>query len=135
MKLEFGMGDRIKILRKNSNLSQRALAELLGITAQTVSLYESEKRVPDAKFLNLLIERLNCDDPGWLLTGKQTELDPDKICPVKCTDRMREICARAKMIIETDGNLGKALEGYIAVLEQLIALRNIADRRYKEEEK
>ncbi|KXS41415.1 MAG: helix-turn-helix domain-containing protein [Candidatus Frackibacter sp. T328-2] len=46
------IGERIKELRKEKGLLQRELAEELNITQQTISLYESEKRYPDAKSLN-----------------------------------------------------------------------------------
>ena len=40
------VGSRLKEARKNKNLSQEQLGELLGLSKATISLYESEKRNP-----------------------------------------------------------------------------------------
>lgn len=41
------LGERIAVLRKEKGLSQEALGELVGVSRQVVSKWESDKAVPD----------------------------------------------------------------------------------------
>ena len=41
------IGDNIQILRKKRNLTQESLAELVGVTRQTIAKWESGESVPD----------------------------------------------------------------------------------------
>ncbi len=41
------IGDNIQILRKKQNLTQESLAELVGVTRQTIAKWESGESVPD----------------------------------------------------------------------------------------
>lgn len=63
-------GDRLKELREDNKLTQYDLAEVLNLTQQTISLYESNKRQPDYETLvkvadyfsvtvDFLLERIN----------------------------------------------------------------------------
>lgn len=45
------IGNQIKRLRKEKDLLQKELAKELGLTQQTISLYESNKREPDSEIL------------------------------------------------------------------------------------
>ena len=45
------IGNRLKTLREEHTLLQKELAKKLGLTQQTISLYESNKREPDIKTL------------------------------------------------------------------------------------
>lgn len=45
------IGNRLKELRNDKGLLQKDLAEKLGLTQQTISLYESNKREPDYETL------------------------------------------------------------------------------------
>lgn len=51
--------NRIRELRENHNLTQKALGELMGYSESTCSLYESGKRQPDAKTLIFLANYFN----------------------------------------------------------------------------
>lgn len=59
------IGERLAELRKDKNLSQKELAEVLNISTYTVSSYEREKSTPDdemkikiAKFFNISLDYL-----------------------------------------------------------------------------
>ena len=54
MKLNFG--ENIKRLRKNRDLTQEALADALGISAQSVSKWESGQCCPDIQLLPSIAE-------------------------------------------------------------------------------
>ena len=49
------IGNRLKMLRNENKLLQKELAEKLGLTQQTISLYESNKREPDYKTLQKIV--------------------------------------------------------------------------------
>lgn len=53
------IGENIKTARKIKGLSQRALAEKLGIAFQNLSVWENGKGAPSAKYLMKLSEVLN----------------------------------------------------------------------------
>lgn len=47
--------DAMRILRKESKITQRELAESLGTTPQNISLYEKGERKPREEFIHLLV--------------------------------------------------------------------------------
>lgn len=63
------LNERIRTVRERSNLNQEEFAKSLDMTTATVNRYEKGHRIPDATFLNQLVNKYNCD-PEWLLTGK-----------------------------------------------------------------
>ena len=64
------IGERITSLRKDRNLSQGQLAELLGITRQAVSKWENDIAVPDALKMIHLADLLDTDIE-YLSTGRR----------------------------------------------------------------
>ena len=52
-------GDRIRTLRKNKGYSQEKLADMLGVTKQTVSQYERGVRKPDVHTIEALCDIFN----------------------------------------------------------------------------
>lgn len=53
------LGERISHLRKNANLKQGELAELLKISYSTLSLYESGRRIPNDELKIKLADYFN----------------------------------------------------------------------------
>ena len=51
--------ETLKSLRTNAGMNQVALAQVLGVTQVTVSLYESGRREPDLDDIMTIAERLN----------------------------------------------------------------------------
>lgn len=64
---------RLKQLRENKQLSQRALAAELGIAQSTVGMWESGKREPDSSVLVKITEYFNVS-VDYLL-GEDIELE------------------------------------------------------------
>ncbi len=62
-------GNRLKVLRKLLNLTQRQLANLLDVSISYIAKLEREEREPSVKLLRNLSERLDVD-LNWLLTGQ-----------------------------------------------------------------
>lgn len=50
------LGKMIQKLRKDKNLSQEQLAEMLGVTRQSISKWELEEAVPDVSYIIKLSE-------------------------------------------------------------------------------
>ena len=76
------IGDRIVNLRKELNLSQKELAEKVGITEASLSRYENDLREPKAEIITRLSNALNCSTD--YLLGKtdfkgETTLPNDKL--------------------------------------------------------
>ena len=126
MKEEFDLGGRIRFLRKYKNLSQKELADLIGVTAQTVHKYERGYRVPTADILIKIGELLDCNDFGWLLTGQNSTIsDVGSICPVACNEEMQLLCARIKGLMESDKKLGSFIESSLYMIEEIVQIKNV----------
>lgn len=54
-------GSALKILREARNLSQPELAEILGLSRSTISMYENNNRQPDFEILEMLADYFNVD--------------------------------------------------------------------------
>lgn len=63
------IGQKIKALRIKNNLTQQKLAEMLGVTYQAVSKWETGKNIPDLAILQLISEKFKVDMQA-LLMGK-----------------------------------------------------------------
>ena len=64
--------DRIAAVRKAAGLTQEQLGQLLGVTRQAVSRWESGQTTPDAATLAALCERLHVS-ADYVLLGKEPE--------------------------------------------------------------
>lgn len=64
--------DRIKYLRKDANLKQTDLAEILNVARATVSGYETKGKEPDIDKLLILADLFNVS-LDYLLTGKHSQ--------------------------------------------------------------
>lgn len=63
------MGQRLRQCRKKSNLSQEKLAELVGVTPQTISTAETGKKALRPENMIKICEVLNTS-PNYLLLGE-----------------------------------------------------------------
>ena len=50
------IGERIKDLRKEFNITQATLATQLGVTQDSISLWENGKRIPDTQYVVALAQ-------------------------------------------------------------------------------
>jgi len=60
--------DRLKLLRKELNLTQQELADKLGIKRTTIGNYEVGRNEPVDSVISLICDRLNVNEE-WLRTG------------------------------------------------------------------
>jgi len=52
-------GDKLKLLRRKSNLTQSKLAEILEISSSTIGMYEQNRRDPDTSMLSKIADYFN----------------------------------------------------------------------------
>jgi transcriptional regulator with XRE-family HTH domain len=78
--MENTLGQRIAALRKQKGLTQDALAEHLGISAQAVSKWENDQTCPDISLLSPLAEILGVSTDE-LLSGKKDSPSAMRILP------------------------------------------------------
>lgn len=67
-KLSPSMGRRMRKRRRELGLTQKALADIVGVSMAAVSLWEKEGAEPSARNPDAIANALNCDS-NWLLKG------------------------------------------------------------------
>lgn len=68
------IGERILILLKEKNLTQKALSEYVGIKQSTISDWKGKGSSPSSEYISKICEFLNIS-PTYLLTGKEDILN------------------------------------------------------------
>ena len=65
---DFPIGNRLKLARVESNLTQQGLADAVGVTRQTIGLIEAGEYNPTIKLCLLLAKATNksLDDLFWI---------------------------------------------------------------------
>lgn len=63
------LGSRMKLARKNSNITQEAMAQYLDLTQSNISDYERDKSAPAIKILSKMAKICRVDFE-WLATGE-----------------------------------------------------------------
>lgn len=90
------LGEKIVYYRDKRGLTQKALAERMGITPTRLNYWEKDKREPDVKMLNLLCKTLEID-PKALLSDEETEKAPE---PSEDSTRAISVEALEEMLIQ-----------------------------------
>ncbi len=79
------IGEKIALIRKNENLSQEAFGEILGVSRQAISKWESDMSVPDIDNLIIISRRFGVS-AGWILgieeEGHEEKLSKEDISEV-----------------------------------------------------
>lgn len=68
-------GDKLKQLRKNNNLSQEELAQILDVSRQTISRWESSQTTPDLISLEKICQYFNLTYDELLNNKKSKQLN------------------------------------------------------------
>lgn len=68
-------GERLRSLRKGENMTQAALADIVGVTKYTVSIWEQDHRKPEFNTLESLCNIFNCS-LGYLLGTSDDDTPP-----------------------------------------------------------
>lgn len=88
------MRDRIAAARKRAGLTQEQLGELLGVTRQAVSKWESGQTVPDALTAARLCEALHVS-ADYVLLGKEPEESGVQVPPADTPPDTCPCCGRS----------------------------------------
>ena len=88
---------RIKQLRKEKNLSQRALANLIGASNKAVNFWETGKVEPSAKFICALADVFECT--ADYLLGREDDFGNVNV--------MRELTDDEKLLLSVFSKLSK----------------------------
>lgn len=145
--------NRIKEARNRINISQGALAKLLGITQQSISAYENNQRTPDSTTWHEIAESLDVpvqylkgeiDDPdGWELwekfTGYSKEEIQHEINRMKQANhiyddvRTQKLIGQAVMNLDGYGTTDRGILNQIAI--SIKDLQNELSEKYKDPKK
>ena len=63
------MKERLKILRKNLNLTQTEFADSIGVKQSTIATYEAGRNIPSDPVITLICQRFSVNE-DWLRTGE-----------------------------------------------------------------
>lgn len=117
--MDIKLNERLRLLRNDKDLTQKELADMIHITEQTLNKYEKGHRVPDADCLNRMVNALECDDPGWLLTGRKSIQMTEEEFMAKWPEEIRNACRKLKDILLSDDPVIKpALLSNLAAFQQ-----------------
>ena len=58
------ISDRIKELRQANNLTQAEFGKKIGVSQDTISLWEQNKSIPATEYIVLIVETFRANDPA-----------------------------------------------------------------------
>lgn len=146
--------ERIKIARQKKGISQKDLADLLGLTQQAVSYYEKGSRIPDEQTLSVISDILNVpteyltgetDDPeGWDLWEDATGYTPEQIKSeiqrmktanhiVGDEENLQNLIAQAVQNLEGEGNTDRGIIN--SLVPKIIDLQQELSEKYEDPNK
>ena len=97
-------GAKLKACRKELSLSQKEFGQKIGVAESTVSLYESNKRFPDADTLKIISSLLGVSIDYLLGNSTSKELPGSNLPPLTPKDE-RDIARDLENMIESlDGS-------------------------------
>lgn len=84
------LGENLKRLRKERNLSQEQLAEMLNVSRQAISKWESNKTYPDIENLILLRNLFNVTLDDLIVNENKTEVEYTIVASKLPTDNITD---------------------------------------------
>lgn len=99
------IGRRIAAARRNSGLSQAALATKLGLSAGAITQWETGRAVPEPDKFQALADVLGVE-PGWLLTGDE----PDEVTRAQTVTEQQTLLLLRRMKPEEQARAMQILE-------------------------
>ena len=83
-------GKRLKAIRESANLSQKELANILGIAQQTYNHYEVQENIIPLKHLNFLANYYNVSIDYILGLSETSHISKEEIDAITCGKRLKE---------------------------------------------
>ena len=97
------LGEKLSKLRKEYNYTQEQLADILGVSRQSISKWESDIAYPETEKLIELGKLFECS-MDYLLKDEVTEITGASVSESTFTEKVTEISKK----VMTDKNKGKA---------------------------
>jgi len=107
------VNERIKIIRKQLELTQQEFADKLGIARNNIAGYETSKRSPSDAVVSLICAKFNVNE-DWLRTGDGEMFE-------QLTDQQKVMKHTAQLLKDTDSVVANAIKTFIVTYEQLDA--------------
>ena len=107
--MEVTMKDRIKKLRKELNLTQRALADAVGVKQNTIAQYEIGRNEPQNAVITLICKKYSVNET-WLRTG-EGEMFVQRTRSQEIVDFMGEL-------VQTDNEFKRRFVAALARLDE-----------------
>lgn len=98
--METTIGGRIKMIRKEANLTQQKFADRIGAKQNTVAQYEMNRNAPMDPVIRAICKEFNISE-AWLRTGEGDMY--------KALDRYEETALLVGKVIEDDCEFRRAL--------------------------
>ena len=141
--------EKLKLLRKEHNLTQEGLAEQLGVSRQAITKWESGEGVPEIENLKQLsalfgvsIDELVKDDDDDLVKPlaarkmiKQLEINHTKHFDIKlcdCTELSILPCPEEKVVVELSSNV---TDGFVVKADDIYNITDLSVKNKKHADK
>ena len=114
------LGERIKKVRKNLDLTQQKFADQIGTTQNNIASYEIGRREPSAAAVNNICKTFNVSE-AWLRTGEGEMFLPS---PNGVLDELAQkygLSTRGKVIVEKFLDLNPDVQEAVAVYIEEVA--------------
>lgn len=98
--METTIGGRIKMIRKEANLTQQKFADRLGLKQNTIATFEMDRTLPSERTIADICKYFNISE-SWLRTGEGDMY--------KALDRYEETALLVGKVIEDDCEFRRAL--------------------------
>lgn len=98
------IGDRLKQLRKELDLTQEAFASRIGSVQNTITGYESGRRNPSAPVISLICREFGVNEE-WLRTGTGEMFEPDSNDELEALAKKYDLSNADQVLIEKYVNL------------------------------
>ena len=127
------IGERIQLLRKERNVSQAQLAQIMNVSRQAVSKWENDMTAPDMIKLIQLADVLDTD-VEYLATGVHSRLisPPQVVTVVEKVDNIVEKIVEKPVVVEKTVEVEKIVEveKRVETVVEKPVIRRVVRRQY-----
>lgn len=116
--MEESLGARIKKARTDAGMTQKELAQQVGVPYQTLQFWENGKRKPKIENIRKIADALNTS--WYVLLGEEDDLQG----LVKAVDSVEYDPAKERPMVDVDGNL---------YLQDLKTLDDLKDQQFRKD--
>lgn len=105
------MDERIKLLRKETGLTQQEFADRLGVARNNIAGYETKKRSPSDAVISLICAKFNVNET-WLRTGEGEMFE-------ELTEQEKTMKYVARLLKDVDSKVASAIKAFIVTYGEL----------------